>query len=350
MVDLYDEDIDYVVNQKLPWEKFQGKSVLISGATGLVGSFLVDVLMKRNALGMDCKIYALCRDKEKANVKFSKWNDNALLRIIIGDVQQKIEIDEIRRVDYAFHLASNTHPLLYSTDPIGTIYTNIIGLRNMLEFAVDHDVSRFVFASSNEVYGENRCDVELFDEDYCGYINCNTLRAGYPESKRCGEALCQAYRSQKRLDIVIPRITRTYGPTMSMGDTKAISQFIIKAIRGERIVLKSNGTQLYSFTYVADAVSGILYIVLKGENGEAYNIADEKSDIMLKDLASIIAEIADQTVVYENPSLIESEGYSKATKALLNGKKLKGLGWEAKYDIRSGVERTIEILKKANKE
>ena len=215
----------------------------------------------------------------------------------------------------------------------------------MLDFAVDHNAKRFIFASSNEMYGENRGDTEFFNEEYCGYINCNTLRAGYPESKRCGEALCQAYRVQKGLDIVIPRITRTFGPTMSMSDTKAMSQFIKKGIAREDIVLKSSGTQFFSYTYVADAVSGLLTVLLNGKNGEAYNIADESGDIMLKDLAAYIAELNGQKVVFEIPDAVEAAGYSTATKARLDGSKLKALGWSPKYDVRSGVKRTIEILR-----
>ena len=233
----------------------------------------------------------------------------------------------------------------YSTDPIGTITTNIIGLQNLLDFAVEHHASRFAFASSNEIYGENRGDAELFDESYCGYINSNTLRAGYPESKRCGEALCQAYKAQKGLDVVIPRLTRSYGPTMLMSDTKAISQFIKKGIAGEDIVLKSAGTQYYSYQYVADSVSGLLTILLKGENGEAYNIAEEHSDIMLRDLAAAIAEISGRKVVFEIPDAVEAAGYSTATKARLNGQKLRALGWTPEYDIKRGMERTICILK-----
>jgi nucleoside-diphosphate-sugar epimerase len=233
----------------------------------------------------------------------------------------------------------------YSTDPIGTITTNIIGLGNMLDFACAHGAARFAFASSNEIYGENRGDTELFDEEYCGYINCNTMRAGYPESKRCGEALCQAYKAQKGLDVVIPRLTRSYGPTMLMSDTKAISQFIRKGIAEEDIVLKSAGTQYYSYTYVADAVSGLLTILLVGKNGEAYNIADKSSDIMLKDLAAIIAESVGKKVVFELPDAVEAAGYSTATKARLDGSKLKELGWKPRYDMEQGLSRTIKILK-----
>lgn len=345
---LYKEDIEYVTGLELPWEKLQDKSILISGATGLVGSFLIDVLMSKNEAGLNCTVYALSRNAEKAADRFSKWKNNDLLNFIPYDIQLPLVREDIGTVDYVLHMASNTHPMQYSTDPIGTITTNIIGVQNMLDFAVEHKASRFAFTSSNEIYGENRGDVELFDEDYCGYINCNTMRAGYPESKRCGEALCQAYMAQKGIDIVIPRLTRSYGPTMLMSDTKAISQFIRKGIAGEDIVLKSAGTQYYSYTYVSDAVSGLLYVLLNGESGEAYNIADERSDIMLKDLAAAIANVAGKKVVFEIPDAVEAAGYSKATKARLDGHKLMELGWTARYDIQSGMERTINILSSLN--
>lgn len=345
---LYMEDVTYVTSLNLPWEKLQDKSIIISGATGLVGAFLVDVLMKKNESGLNCKVYALSRNAQRAADKFSKWNGSGNLCFINYDINQPIIAEELGTVDYVLHMASNTHPMQYSTDPIGTITTNIIGVQNMLEFAVAHHATRLAFTSSNEIYGENRGDVELFDETYCGYINCNTMRAGYPESKRCGEALCQAYKAQKGLDVVIPRLTRSYGPTMLLSDTKAISQFIRKGIAKEDIVLKSDGSQYYSYTYVADAVSGLLYVLLCGESGEAYNIADERSDITLKDLANVIADIAGKKVVFELPDEVEAAGYSKVTKARIDGSKLKKLGWYAKYDMQSGLNRTIAILSEGN--
>ena len=342
--ELYMEDIRYVANLDLPWEKLEDKSILISGATGLVGSFLIDVLMEKNEGGLNCTVYALSRNAQKAADRFSKWRSDQLLQFIPYDITKPFLRGDLGTVDYVLHMASNTHPMQYSTDPIGTITTNIIGLQNLLEFAITHNTVRFAFISSNEIYGENRGDAELFDENYCGYINSNTVRAGYPESKRCGEALCQAYMAQRGLDVVIPRLTRSYGPTMLMSDTKAISQFIRKGIAGEDIVLKSKGLQFYSYTYVADAVSGLLTVLLKGEKGEAYNIADERSDLMLKDLAAMIAEIAGREVVFEIPDAVEAAGYSTATKARLDGSKLKGLGWNARYDIQTGMKRTIKIL------
>ena len=344
----YTEDVGYIASLNLPWEKLQDKSILISGATGLVGSCLVDALMKRNEMGLNCKVYALGRNRERALERFAYCKDSELFEFVPYDINKPLERDDIGDVGYVLHLASNTHPMQYSTDPIGTITTNIFGTYNMLEFAKKHNAIRCAFTSSNEIYGENRGDVELFDEQYCGYIDCNTMRAGYPESKRCSEALCQAYIKQEELDIVIPRLTRCYGPTLLKSDTKALSQFLHKGIAGEDIVLKSAGTQYYSYIYVADEVAALLTVLLKGETGCAYNVADERSDIMLKDLAQIIADYAGTKVTFEIPDAVEAAGYSKATKARLDSTRLKALGWTARYDIKSGIERTMSAMKVAD--
>lgn len=343
---LYREDVKGVADLDLPWDKLQDNSIMVSGATGLIGSFLCGVIMLKNQEGLNCQVYALGRTEAKAHDRFAYCWDDTLFHYVKYDVNEPLETDQIQRIGYVLHLASNTHPMAYSTDPIGTITANVIGLKNMLDFCVEHHADRFAFASSNEIYGENRGDVEKFDEDYCGYINCNTMRAGYPESKRCGEALCQAYIKQKNLDVVIPRLTRSYGPTLLKTDTKALSQFLHKAVAGEDIVLKSAGTQYYSYTYVADAVSGLLTVLLKGKTGEAYNISDEASDIRLKDLAVIIAGSVGRKVIFEIPDATEAAGYSKATKARLDSKKINTeLRWKAKYGIKEGLERTIAVLK-----
>ncbi len=343
----YKEDLKYLTELDLPWEKLKGASVLLSGSTGMFGSLLVDSLMTKNEEGLNCTVYGINRNADKAKERFSKWLDNDKLHLIAHDINEPLSLN-IGNIDYVLHMASNTHPVQYATDPIGTITTNIVGVQNMLDLAVKHHASRFVFISSNEIYGENKGDTELFDEAYCGYIDCNTLRAGYPESKRCSEALCQAYRAQKGLDVVIARPTRSYGPTMLFSDTKAISQFIKKGLAGEDIVLKSAGNQLYSYTYAADAISGLLTILLKGESGEAYNIADEASDISLKELAGLIAGINGKKVVFELPDEVEAAGYSKATKARLSGDKLKKMGWNPDNTIQSGIKKLFEIFGEVN--
>ena len=176
------------------------------------------------------------------------------------------------------------------------------------------------------------------------YIDCNTVRAGYPEGKRAGESLCQAYISKWDMDIVISRICRVYGPTMLYNDSKALSQFIKNAVNKEDIVLKSDGLQHYSYCYVADTVSALLYILLYGVKGNAYNIADEKSDVLLKDLTLMLSSYVGTKVSYKLPDEIEKAGFSKATKALLNAQKLKQLGWNACYNLEDGLQRTLSIL------
>ena len=318
---------------------------MLSGATGMVGSFLVDVLMQRNCCcGQNCEVTVLGRSEAKARLRFESYWGDPLFHFLEWDIQKPLPTKAGQAVDYLFHLASTTHPKAYAEEPVDTVAVNVIGLNHLLSFACCHRTKRFVFTSSCEIYGECPQELDAFTEKSCGYIDCNTLRAGYPESKRAGEALCQAYRKQYGLDVVIPRLSRTFGPTMLRSDSKAISQFIKKGAAEEDVVLKSQGTQFYSYTYVADAVSGILTCLLCGKDGEAYNIASPSCNISLRELAEVIAEQAGRTVRFELPDEIESAGYSKATRSVLDSTKLRALGWKPGYDMYYGLERTIKIL------
>ncbi len=346
---LYMKDVAKVADREFNWDILKGKKIAISGGTGMIGSFLIDVLMYRNEnYNQNVDVYVIGRDKEKAKKRFGEYTKTVYYNFVKQDINETFQgmCDgvEIKQMDYVIHGASNTHPVAYASDPIGTIASNVIGTNNLLAWASKMKCNRFVFLSSVEVYGENKGDTDKFDEEYLGYIDCNTLRAGYPESKRCGEALCQAYIKQENMDIVIPRLSRTYGPTMLLSDTKAISQFILKGVERQDIVLKSEGTQEFSYAYVADAVSGILKILFDGECGKAYNVASDESDIMLKDLAGIIADYVGKKVVFQLPDKLESQGYSKATKATLDTTALKALGWESKYSMTKGLQHTIDIL------
>ncbi len=346
----YNKDVAEVGELRLNWEKLKGKSIAISGGTGMIGSFLIDVLMYRNErFNQNTDIYVFGRNKEKAKERFGNYDKSIYFNFIEQDINEPIKCVcdgmEIGRVDYVIHAASNTHPVAYASDPIGTISANVIGTNNLLDWATKVKCERFVFLSTVEIYGENKGDIDKFTEDYLGYIDCNTVRAGYPESKRTGEALCQAYAKQKNLDVVIPRLSRVYGPTMLETDTKALSQFIKKSVSRENIVLKSEGTQEFSYSYVGDAVFAILKILVEGKSLEAYNVASAKSDIMLKDLAKILADYAGTEVVFELPDEVEKAGYSKATKATLDISKLKALDWKSKYDIERGLHHTVDILR-----
>lgn len=347
-MDLYLEQIAYISQLNIPWEKLVGRTILISGATGMVGTCLIDILMKWNDK-QECKnqnrvkVIALSRNEERAKERLFTYWDRSDFIYVVCDVNERIP--ELGDVDFIIHAASNTHPLQYANDSIGTITSNVLGTKNLLDYAVKHHTERFCFVSSVEIYGENRGDVETFDESYLGYMDCNTLRAGYPESKRLGETLCNAYQQTYNLDFVIPRLSRVYGPTMLSSDSKAISQFIKKAATGEDIVLKSEGNQKYSYSYVTDAAAGILYILLLGESGQAINVADKESNITLKELAGCLAKIAGKEVIFELPEESERRGYSTATKAMLDATKLEQLGWKAQVHMVEGLVDTVASIK-----
>lgn len=343
---IYQSDIQSAAALPINWSLLSGKTLLLTGATGMIASVMIDILMHRNQnLSQNeqgVHIIAISRNEEKARNRFGVYWDSEYFTYLSHDITKPLP--ELGTVHYMLHAASNTHPRAYATDPIGTITANVQGTCQLLEYASVHNCERFFFFSSVEIYGENRNDVDKFDEAYLGYIDCNTTRAGYPESKRLGESLCNAYAAQKGQDFVIGRFSRVYGPTMASEDSKAIAQFIRKAAAGEDIVLKSEGNQLYSYTYVVDAATAAFYLLLYGENGSAVNIADRKSDIALKDLAGYLAKEAGTKVVFELPDQIEKAGYSTATKALLDSSKIEQLGWKAGTPIAAGLAKTVQIL------
>lgn len=331
---------------KLPVSELSGKTIMLSGATGMIGKYMIDFLMccnENQVFEKPVRIVALSRNGERAGQRIAQHFGKAAFRYVTCDVSR--EIPECGQVDYVIHAASNTHPLQYAQDSVGTIATNVLGTKNLLDYAVSHGTQRFCFLSSVEIYGENRGDVHRFDEAYAGYLDCNTLRAGYPEGKRTGEALCNAYAQTYQLDFVIPRLSRVYGPTMLDSDTKAISQFIKKAAAGEDIVLKSAGAQLYSYVYAADAVMGVLIVLMRGKTGEAYNISDMESEVTLRQIAEWLAEDYGVQVVYEIPDAVEQKGYSTATKALMDTGKAAALGFCPMTHMREGLIKTVSYLK-----
>ena len=342
--ELYAADVDGIANENLPWEKLSGKTLLLTGASGLIGTLIVDVLMKKNRdENLNVTICAAGRNEKIAAERFSDYFGDKNFSFVKLDVNAPIELDT--RADLIIHAASNTHPLLYSTDPVGTMMANVIGTHNLLEFGRRQKIERLVFLSTVEIYGKALRDDDIFDESYCGYIDCNTVRAGYPESKRAGEALCQAYISQHGLDVVIARPCRIYGATMRLNDSKAMSEFIMNGVRGEDIILKSQGVPRFSYCYGADCVSGIFYCLLKGECGAAYNIADSSEILSLREIAEYISSLAGRKVVFQLPNATQAKGFSKAVNAIMTNDKLRALGWTPKDDTRSGVKKTIEILK-----
>ncbi|MDE6054635.1 MAG: NAD-dependent epimerase/dehydratase family protein [Lachnospiraceae bacterium] len=336
----YQQELEEIVREKE--EYFRGKNILITGARGMLGSMFVDAIMFANwQYGTNCKVYAVVRNEAAAKIRFEKYMTAPLFRLIVTDINQEI-IDNIEgEVEYIVHGASNTHPLLYSRKPIETILTNVVGTNHLLEFAITHYCKRFLFLSSVEIYGENKGICERFKESDCGYIDSNTLRAGYPEGKRAGEALCQAYAKEYGLQSVILRLARCYGPGILENDSKALSQFLHRADAHEDIVLKSKGSQIFSYVYQADAVDALCFFLRNGIAGEAYNITGIDSDVTLRELAEYIAGVSGVSVVYELPSSEETTGYSTASRALLDGEKAKEAGWISRYRIQEGIRKCL---------
>lgn len=333
---LYQEDVHNILNT-IDTDELSGKTFLVTGATGMVGVMLIDVLMKLP----HTKVIAVGRNKAKAQNRLGEYFDNSNFNFIEQDVQ--VPFSEDLKVDYIIPLASNTHPMAYSQYPIETMLINIEGARNALDLAVSSNAT-IIYPSSVEIYGNSE-EGHFFVENSNGKLNLANSRACYTESKRSCEALCQSYKSERNVKIKIVRLCCIFGPTMLMSDTKASSQFIIKAINNEDIVLKSEGNQYFSYIYVADAVAAILYVLLKGQDGEAYNISNLDTNVHLKDFANQCALYNNRKVLFDLPSEVEKKGFSIASTAILLNHKLLSLGFVPLYNLREGIKRTIEILK-----
>lgn len=313
----------------------RNKSILITGASGLICSAFIDLLMRYNKQGVTIKIYAMSRNEKYARKRFEPYWENPLFTFICHDVIEPLSLDIT--LDYIIHGASNASPKRYATDPVGTMKSNLWGVANLLELAKEKK-ARLLYISSGEVYGEgNGTD---FTEIYSGYVNCLNSRACYPSSKRASETLCVSYKEQYGVDVVMARPCHIYGSDIDRDD-RAFAQFLRKVRDGKDVVMKSEGRQVRSYCYVEDCASALLYILLRGENGEAYNIANRDSVVSIKELAEMIARLGGVRVVLDIPSSQEAMGYSTVQRAVLNPSKLEHLGWRPRISLEEALKNYI---------
>ncbi len=316
-----------------------GARILVTGATGLVGSSLIDVLLTANSFcGADFEIFALARNETKLK---SRFVPSTKLHLIAQDILEPILI---RNIDYIVHTASYADPVSYARYPTETILTNVIGTKNVLDYCKSSDYpTRVLLTSTFEVYGNS--DIDEYNESNYGIIDLDLLRSCYPESKRLSELLLRSYHHEFGVNGVIARLSSIYGSMMKLDDSKAHAQFIRNALLGENIVLKSNGIQKRTYCYVLDAVIGILTVLFKGEIDNSYNVTNSNSVVSIADLAKTIANISGTDVVFSNPTSDELLGFSRPSNCILVTDKIEKLGWFPQYDLYSGLVETITILR-----
>jgi nucleoside-diphosphate-sugar epimerase len=311
-------------------------NVLVTGAAGLLGSALVEALLQQTT----CQVYAACRNLTSAYQRFSHQANNPRLHFLEYDVSFPLTGNIC--YGYIVHAASPASPNSFSQQPVEVMMANILGTKHLLDYGRTHQLKRMLFISSGEVYGEG--DSLPFKETDSGYIDCNTPRACYPSSKRAAETLCAAYGAEYGVDVVIARLCHTYGPGFTEKDNRVYAQFLRNVLQGEDIVLKSWGLQMRSWIYVEDAVNAILHILLKGERGEAYNVANPASCITIRQLAELIAHQAGKKVRLDIPAEANQGNTTPITCATISIDKLKALGWVPRYNMEDGLRKTLATL------
>ena len=312
-------------------------TVLVTGASGLIGSCLVDVFVAANKyFGKRFIVYAMGRSIEKLKKRFVTTPE---VHCIAQNIADPITIDGI---DYIIHAASNADPKSYALFPVETILTNVKGAISVLEYCKKNK-SRALLTSTFEVYGKLEQD-DYSETDY-GIVDLNLIRSCYPESKRTAEMLFKSYFDEYDVDCVIARLASVYGPPMQPNDSKAHAQFLRNALASEDIVLKSKGKQKRTYCYVIDTVSGILKVLFEGQSGEVYNVANDQSIATIAEVAKAIADLAGTNVTFDLPDDIESKGFSKPQNCVLKTDKIQMLGWNGKYDLKHGLQETLEILR-----
>lgn len=324
---IFEEDIKNIINY-FDMSVFDGKTILVTGATGLIGKLCVKSLLNS---GYNTQVIALVRDEEKAKNIFG---ESKRLTYLVQDINQRI--NTTRRVDYIIHAASTTSSKDFVEKPVETIYTAINGSRNVLEFAKNKQLEGMVYLSSLEIYGVNEKE-NIKEEDY-GYIDILNPRSSYSESKKMVETMCISYGTEYGVPVKIARLAQTFGAGVSISDNRVFAQFAKAIINKENIILHTKGETKRNYCYTTDAVRGIFTILTKGENNNAYNVANENSFCSISEMAHLL-ENEYTKVEYKIDEV--NRGYNPTVKIALKTEKLNALGWEAKVNLKEMFDRLI---------
>jgi len=340
---IIESDLKYIVDEKLAWELFENKTILVSGASGFLPAYMVETLLYLNETRQfNIKVIGLVRNLEKARTRFSYYNGDKNLQLISQNVCDKIEIDE--DIDYIVHAASQATPKYFQADPVGTLSPNVIGTANLLNLAVEKKVECFLFFSTSGVHGYVDESNYPIKEDCYGYLDPTNLASCYLESKRMGENMCVAWMHQYGVPVKIVRPATTYGPGLKLDDGRSFADFISNIVNYQDIEIFSDGKALRNFCYLADATLGFFTVMLKGKAGEAYNIATDH-EISIIDLAKLLVENVfperNLKVVIKKDVL---KNYLRVnfSRTAVDITKVKALGWKFSFPIEEGFKRTVE--------
>lgn len=336
------EDLDYIANEFPDVDKLKNTSILITGATGLVGSYLIKALSAINrAHNANIKILALVRSPEKAQSVFGELLKRGDIELIVGDVLQSVVTES--NIDYIIHCASVTNSKEMVTKPVETICISVDGTKNILELARKKNIKSAVYISSMEVYGAPDAALPSIGENNYGYVDVLNVRSCYPEGKRMCECLCASYAHEYKLPIKIARLAQTFGAGVNKNETRVFAQFARSLINNEDIILHTKGESTGNYCYTRDCVLGILYIITRGKNGEAYNVTNENTNMTIVQMAEMIAEKSGNiSVVFDIPEDALKYGYAPPVKMKLSSEKLRSLGWKSNIDLPEMYDRMIK--------
>jgi dTDP-glucose 4,6-dehydratase len=334
------EDVDRILSESLPWGDFSGATFLVTGATGMLGQYAVRTLLALGRSKPPIRVIALARHATRAERMFRPQLAEGALRLVVQDVSSPLDLDE--RADFIIHAASPANPAAFRSDPIGVIRANVAGTDNVLSAAASNGAT-VCYLSSSEVYGTPLATAEgdspRLTEECTGALDPLTLRNAYPQSKRMAENLCVAYHAQHGVNHRIARLSYTYGPGMDLEDSRVQAYFFRQALRGEDIVLQSDGALRRTYTYVSDAVSALFYL-LSARDNLTCNIANESAEVSIGDLARLILRHSSATgAVVKRADGVPSG--SPAPSVLLDCSRMRSLGWRARVDLEAGIARTL---------